>query len=127
MSRWFNGESLSSQSFSSSGGARWEQICHSRCTDTGPPFQWTVPDQESYRTTDAESIHSSGGISDMEGEVEVASASEPPLSAVAVPVERFNGSFEWLAGEDLEAVSRQRPYLMKSVLGFMNGAYRSAT
>ena len=42
------------------------------------------------------------------------------------PWERFNRSFEWLAGVDLEAVFSQRPSLMKSVPGFMRGAYRSA-
>ena len=93
-------------------------------TQIDPP-EPTVPDQESYRTSDTESIESRGGISEMEGEVEVASFPEPPVPAVVVPVERFNRSFEWLAGVDLVAVFSQRPCLMKSVPGFMKGAYRS--
>ena len=47
-----------------------------------------------------------------------ASFPEPPVPAVVVPVERFNRSFEWLAGVDLVAVFSQRPCLMKSVPGF---------
>ena len=62
----------------------------------------------------------------MEGEVEVASVLEPPVPLIVAPVERFNRSFEWLAGVDLEGVFSQRPSLMMSVPGFMRGAYRSA-
>ena len=51
----------------------------------------------------------------MEGEVEVASVLEPPVPIIVAPVERFNRSFEWLAGVDLEVVFSQRPSLMKSV------------
>ena len=69
------------------------------------PVEPTVPDLESHRTSDTESIKSRSGISDMEGEVEVASVPEPPVPAIVVPVERFNRSFEWLAGVDLEAGS----------------------
>ena len=51
---------------------------------------------------------------------------EPPVPAVAVLVERLVGSFQWLAGVDLAVVFKQRLCLMKSVPGFMKGAYRSA-
>ena len=90
------------------------------------PVEPTVPDPEQHHTSETESIESRGGISDMEGEVEVASVLEPPVLIIVAPVERFNRSFEWLAGVDLEAVFSQRPSLMKSVPGFMRGAYRSA-
>ena len=63
------------------------------------PAEPTVPDQESHRTSDTESIEPRG-ISDMEGEVEVASVPEPPVPAVVEPIERFNRNFEWLAGVD---------------------------
>ena len=90
------------------------------------PVEPTVPDPELHHTSDTESIESRGGISDMEGEVEVASVPEPLVLVIVAPVERFNRSFEWLAGVDLEAVFSQRPSLMNSVPGFLKGAYRSA-
>ena len=90
------------------------------------PVEPTVPDPEPHHTSDTESFQSRGGISDMEGEVEVASVLEPPVPIIVAPVERFNRSFEWLAGVDLEVVFSQRPSLMKSVPGFMRGACRSA-
>ena len=51
---------------------------------------------------------------------------EPPVPAVVVLVERLVGSFQWLVGVDLPVVFKQRLCLMKSVPGFMKGAYRSA-
>ena len=88
------------------------------------PVEPTVPDPEPH-TSDTESFQSRGGISTVEGEVEVTSVLEPPVPVIVAPLERFNRSFEWLAGVDLEVVFNQRPSLMKSVPGFMRGACRS--
>ena len=57
----------------------------------------------------------------MEGEVEVVPLPEPPVPAVAVSFERFVGSFQWLAGVDLEVVFKERPCHMKSIPGFIKG------
>ena len=65
--------------------------------------------------SDTESIDSRVGTSDVEGEIEVEPLLEPAVPAVAVPVERFLDSFQWLAEVDLEVVFEQRPCLMKSV------------
>ena len=73
-----------------------------------------------------ESIDSRGGTSDAEGEAEVLPPPKPSVPAVSVPIERFTDSFQWLAELDLEVVFKHRPCLMKSVPGFMKGAYRSA-
>ena len=72
------------------------------------------------------SIDSRGGTSDVVGEMEVEPLPEPPVPAVAVLVDRFLDSFQWLAEVDVEVVFKQRPSLMKSVPGFLKGAYRSA-
>ena len=76
----------------------------------------TVPTQRG-------SIHE-GGISDVEDEGRA--ILEPPVPAVAVLVESLVGSFQWLAGVDLAVVNKKRLCLMKSVPGFLKGAYRSA-
>ena len=80
---------------------------------------------ENRDRSDTESIDSRGGTSDVAGEMEVEPLPEPPVPAVAVPVERFLDCFQWLAEVDLEVVFKQRPWLMKSVPGFLKGAYRS--
>ena len=74
-----------------------------------------------HHSSDTESIDSWCGTSDMEGEVEVVPLPEPPVKAVAVSVERFVGSFQWLAGVDLEVVFKELPCHMKSIPGFMKG------
>ena len=89
------------------------------------PVDPTALDEERDRS-DTESIDSRGGTSDVVCEMEVEPLREPPVPAVAVPVERFLGSFQWLAEVDLEVVFKQRPCLMKSVPGFLKGAYWSA-
>ena len=95
------------------------------------PVDPTVLDEDlevgSDHSSDTESIDTRGGTSsDAEGEAEVVSLLEAPVPTVSVPVERFTNSFQWLAEVDLEVVFKQRPCLMKSVPGFMKGAYRSA-
>ena len=80
----------------------------------------------SHHSSDTESIDSWGGTFDAAGEAEVVSVPEAPVPAVSVPVERFTDSFQWLGEVDLEVVFKQRPCLMKSVPGFMKGAYQSA-
>ena len=79
-----------------------------------------------HHSPDTESIDSRGGTSDTEGEVEVVPPPEPLVPSVAVLVERFVGSSQWLAEVDLEVVFEHRPCLMKSVPGLMKEAYRSA-
>ena len=77
----------------------------------------------SDHSSDTESIDTRSGTSDAAGEAEVVSLPEAPVPTVSVPV---TDSFQWLAEVDLEVVFKQRPCLMKSVPGFMKGAYRSA-
>ena len=80
----------------------------------------------SDHSPDTESTDTRGGTSDAAGEAEVVSVPEAPVPTVSVPVERFTDSFQWLGEVDLEVVFKRRPCLMKSVPGFMKGAYRSA-
>ena len=83
-------------------------------------------DEDFEAGSDTESIDIRGGTSDAAGEAEVVSVPEAPVPTVSVPVERFADSFQWLGEVDLEVVFKQCPCLMKSVPGFMKGAYRSA-
>ena len=87
------------------------------------PVDPTALDEE-WDRSDSESIESRGGTSDAVDGMEVEPVLEPPVPAVAVPVGNFL-SFQWLAELDLEGFFK-RPCLMKSVPGFLKGAYRSA-
>ena len=76
---------------------------------------------EEWDRSDTESTESCGGTSDVVGEMEVEPLLEPPVPAVAVPVESFLDSFQLLAEVDLDVVFKHRPCLMKSVPGFLKG------
>ena len=65
-------------------------------------------------------------MSDVEGPVPSAAQVDPVVPAITAQLESFTASFEWLASVDMEFLFTQQACLMKSIPGFMKGAYRSA-
>ena len=62
----------------------------------------------SLHTSDTESILSREGHSDCEGDLDPVLTADPPLPAIAVQLERFSASFDWLASVDLESLFAKR-------------------
>ena len=86
----------------------------------------SVVDEVDEETSDTASVDSRNGMSDFEGPVPSLAPVDPEVPAITPQLESFTASFEWLASVDMEFLFTQRACLMKSIPGFMKGAYRSA-
>ena len=86
----------------------------------------SVVDEVDEETSDTASVDSRNGMSDVEGPVPSAAQVDPVVPAITAHLESFTASFEWLASVDMEFLFTQQACLMKSIPGFMKGAYRSA-
>ena len=80
-----------------------------------PTDRYEDPEEGSdHHSSDTESIDPRGGPSDVEDEVEVVPPSEQPVPAVAVRVERFVGSFQWLWIWKLSSLASVQGYKKKA-------------